>query len=78
MTILTRSPSLLCVVQLSSNAETARSQRMYIAKLNLNLVQVLKQEWPHNWPTFIPEIVASSKRSELLCANNISILRLLR
>ena len=24
-------------------------------------IQVLKQEWPHNWPTFIPELVAASK-----------------
>ena len=47
--------------QLSSNEETATRERMLVRKLNLILVQVLKQEWPHNWPGFIPEIVASSK-----------------
>lgn len=31
------------------------------------LVQILKQEWPHNWPTFISDIVAASKVSPL-CA----------
>jgi exportin-1 len=25
---------------------------------------ILKQEWPHNWPTFIPELVESSKTNE--------------
>jgi exportin-1 len=42
-----------------------------------DLYQILKQEWPHNWPTFIPEIVASSKTSLPLCENNMVILKLL-
>lgn len=41
------------------------------------LCQILKQEWPHNWPTFIPEIVSSSKTSLSLCENNMIILKLL-
>jgi exportin-1 len=40
-------------------------------------MQVLKHEWPHNWPTFISDIVGSSKTSEVLCENNVAILRLL-
>ena len=36
-----------------------------------------KQEWPHNWPTFISEIVSSSETSEALCENNMRILKLL-
>ncbi len=40
--------------------------------------QILKQDWPQNWPNFIPELVNSSQRSESLCANNLSILKLLR
>eukprot|EP00605_Chrysophyceae_sp_TOSAG23-4_P001486 GSChrysophyteH1.ASY1.ANO1.1623.1 assembled CDS len=35
------------------------------------------QDWPHNWPDFISDIVASSKTSESLCENNMRILRLL-
>ena len=38
---------------------------------------MLKHEWPNNWPSFIPDIVASSKTSEVLCENNVKILRLL-
>ena len=39
--------------------------------------QILKQEWPHNWPNFVPELVESSKTSLSLCENNMVILRLL-
>lgn len=58
--------------------ETAlRQQKTYLNKLNLALVQILKQEWPHNWPTFIPEIVQNSKTNIALCENNMAILKLL-
>jgi len=39
--------------------------------------QILKQEWPHNWPTFITELVDSSKANLSLCENNMVILKLL-
>jgi exportin-1 len=39
--------------------------------------QILKQEWPHNWPNFIPELVDSSKTNLSLCENNMVILKLL-
>jgi exportin-1 len=45
--------------------------------LYLVLVQILKQDWPHNWPTFIGDLVASSRASECLCENNMNILKLL-
>lgn len=38
---------------------------------------MLKQDWPHKWPTFIPDIVAASKTSEPLCENSMVILKLL-
>ena len=50
---------------------------MFVKKLNLSLVQILKQEWPHNWPTFISDLVGSSNTSEALCENNMYILKLL-
>ena len=65
------------VITVSSNEEVARSDRVFLSKLNLTLVQILKQEWPHNWPTFIPDLVGSSKTSEVLCENNMQILKLL-
>lgn len=40
-------------------------------------MQVLKQDWPHKWPSFIPDIVAASKTSEPLCENSMVILKLL-
>jgi exportin-1 len=46
-------------------------------KLNLVLVSILKQEWPHNWPNFINEIVSASHASITICENNMAILRLL-
>ena len=48
-----------------------------MTKLNVILVQIVKQEWPHNWPSFISDIVNSSKTNESLCENNLAILKLL-
>jgi exportin-1 len=45
--------------------------------MNLILVGILKHEWPSQWPGFITEIVTASKSSEVLCENNIRILKLL-
>jgi exportin-1 len=54
-----------------------RANKTLLNKLNLVLVSVLKQEWPHNWPTFINEIISSCHSSLTICENNMSILRLL-
>lgn len=40
-------------------------------------MQILKQDWPSKWPTFITDIVNASKTSELLCENSMVILKLL-
>lgn len=65
------------VIQVSSDAALANNEKVFLSKLNLTLVQILKQEWPHNWPSFIPDLVGSSKTSEVLCENNMQILKLL-
>src|SRR5215469_14330177 len=65
------------IIQCSSTEESLRSQRVLLNKLNLVLVSILKQEWPHNWPTFINEIVSSCHSSLPICENNMAILRLL-
>ena len=44
---------------------------------SLDLFQILKQEWPKHWPTFISDIVGASRTSESLCQNNMIILKLL-
>lgn len=65
------------VIQVSSDEALANNEKVFLSKLNLTLVQILKQEWPHNWPSFIPDLVGSSKTSEVLCENNMHILKLL-
>lgn len=56
---------------------TFQQQRSLINKCDLTLVQILKQEWPENWPSFIPEIVQSSRAGFNVCENNMVILKLL-
>ncbi len=69
------------IIRMSSAAQETgaggKQERILLGKLNLVLVKILKQEWPRNWPTFIPEIVASSRTSVPLCENNMAILKLL-
>jgi exportin-1 len=62
---------------MSSDEELMAREKVFIGKLNLTLVEILKQEWPHNWPSFITDLVGSSKTSEVLCENNMKILKLL-
>lgn len=52
-------------------------EKALINKIDLTLVAILKQEWPHNWPQFIPEIIQSSRSSFNVCENNMIILKLL-
>jgi len=54
-----------------------KKESVYLSRLNLILVQILKQDWPDEYPDFISDIVSSSKSSELLCENNMTILKLL-
>lgn len=65
------------IIQMSGDEESLRKQRALLNKLNLTLVSILKQEWPHNWPTFINEIISSCRSSLPICENNMAILRLL-
>jgi len=65
------------IIKLSQNKDVLRKNMVFLGKLNIVLVQIVKKEWPHNWPNFIPELVSSSKRSPALCTNNMNILKLL-
>ncbi|KAM3571498.1 hypothetical protein VYU27_006474 [Nannochloropsis oceanica] len=65
------------VVDISKDDASMAAERLFLNKLNMALVQVLKQEWPHNWPSFISDIVQFSQTSEVLCENNVRILKLL-
>ena len=65
------------IIKTSSDAETMEANRVYLNKLNIILVQILKREWPKNWESFIGDIVGASKTKESLCQNNMQILKLL-
>ncbi|MEW5316465.1 MAG: hypothetical protein WDW38_007837 [Sanguina aurantia] len=65
------------IIRHAGQEETFRKESTFINKLNISLVQILKQEWPHRWPSFIPDLVSASKTSETLCENSMRILRLL-
>lgn len=65
------------IINMSRDDITLRNEKVFIGKLNLTLVEIVKKEWPHNWPTFISDLVGSSRTSEVLCENNMQILKLL-
>lgn len=63
------------IIKTSSDPATMEANKVYLNKLNMILVQILKREWPKNWETFISDIVGASKTNESLCKNNIIILK---
>ncbi|KAK1441519.1 hypothetical protein QVD17_07482 [Tagetes erecta] len=65
------------IVKLSSNEASFRQERLYVNKLNVTLVQILKHEWPARWRSFIPDLVTAAKTSETICENCMAILKLL-
>ncbi|KAI3750946.1 hypothetical protein L2E82_21881 [Cichorium intybus] len=65
------------IVKLSSNEASFRQERLYVNKLNIILVQILKHEWPARWRSFIPDLVTAAKTSETICENCMAILKLL-
>jgi exportin-1 len=65
------------IMTLSASDTSLKANKLYLDRLNLTLIEILKQDWPNNWPTFISDIVGSSKSSESICENNMKILKLL-
>lgn len=65
------------ILKTSADPVLMEKEKVYLNKLNMILVQILKREWPKNWPNFISELVGSSKTNESLCQNNFIILKLL-
>uniref|UniRef100_A0A1I8MB08 Exportin-1 n=1 Tax=Musca domestica TaxID=7370 RepID=A0A1I8MB08_MUSDO len=63
------------IIKTSSDPATMEANKVYLNKLNIILVQILKREWPRNWETFISDIVGASKTNESLCKNNMVILK---
>lgn len=65
------------IIKTSQDPGVMETNKVYLNKLNIILVQILKREWPNNWETFISDIVGASKTNETLCQNNMIILKLL-
>ena len=65
------------IIQIIFKQAQEDNNKLYLSKLNMVLVQILKQDWPLKWPDFITEIVTSSKQNLSLCENNMLILKLL-
>ena len=65
------------IIKVCADEGSFRSQKMYLNKMNMILVAILKHDWPHKWTSFLPDIVGASKQSEILCQNTMVILRLL-
>lgn len=65
------------IIKTSSEPATMEANKVYLNKLNIILVEILKREWPKNWESFIGDIVGASKTNESLCQNNMIILKLL-
>ncbi|KNA06334.1 hypothetical protein SOVF_182050 isoform A [Spinacia oleracea] len=65
------------IVQLSRDEASFRQERLYVNKLNVILVQILKHDWPARWQSFIPDLVNAAKSSETICENCMVILKLL-
>eukprot|EP00051_Salpingoeca_urceolata_P013954 m.176775 g.176775 ORF g.176775 m.176775 type:complete len:1074 (+) comp17952_c4_seq1:181-3402(+) len=65
------------IIQISSSFESLVAEKLFVAKLNMVLIEIVKHEWPHKWTSFITDIVGSSKTSESLCQNNLEILSIL-
>ncbi|XP_010506498.1 PREDICTED: protein EXPORTIN 1B [Camelina sativa] len=66
------------IVLLSRDEASFRAERLYVNKLNVILVQIVKHEWPAKWRSFIPDLVKAAKTSETICENCMAILKLLR
>ena len=65
------------ILKISADEKTMRTQAAFLNKLNVVLIQIVKYEWPKNWPNFIKDLVESSKASQSICSNNMQILLLL-
>jgi len=64
-------------IKLAAHEPTFRREKSFVNKLNVILVQVVKHEWPQNWPRFIPDLTGAAKSSETMCENCMNILKLL-
>ncbi|SOV10692.1 exportin-1, putative [Plasmodium gaboni] len=64
-------------ITLSTEGTTVGVDRHLLNKLDETLIQIVKQEWPDSWSSFIPDIVNSAKLNQNVCENNMKLLNML-
>lgn len=64
------------VMKLTETESTLQDSKLVLDRANGVIVMIARQDWPHRWPEFVPDIVAASK-SESVCENNLKILTML-
>lgn len=65
------------ILEITKDIDMMKKQKLYISKLNIVLVKIIKQDWPQHWPTALSDIVNAAKQGEALCQNNLEVLKLL-
>ena len=65
------------VTKIIKLSDTNNTSPALMKKMNSILVQIVKQEWPGNWESFMKEIVGASRSSPALCENNMITLYML-
>ena len=49
------------IINICKDPGAFRAQHLFLNKVNIILVQILKHDWPGRWRSFIPDLVAASK-----------------
>lgn len=49
------------IISISSDKAAAAAKGTLLQKLNVLLVEILKYDWPAEWPSFISDLAASSR-----------------
>jgi exportin-1 len=65
------------VTRLSETQDVLQESKLILDKADGVIVGIARQDWPHRWPEFVPDIVEASKSSESACENNLKILTML-
>ena len=65
------------ILDLADNTSGNQQAKSLLTKLNLVLIEVLKHDWPKNWPTFMKELLGSSQKTPGTMKNCANVLRLI-
>ncbi|TBU06910.1 exportin 1 [Hamiltosporidium magnivora] len=53
-----------------------QQDQIILNRFDIILVEILKKDWPRNWPTFISDLITASQNSSMeVCRNSLEILK---